>query len=194
MGGSLGRNKSLREMVKRTACALGIQVFIETGTYKGATAIWAASVFRDVYTIDISPRMQSSAIEAAKKGGITNIHAILGDSGDVLSSLLPREIHEITLFWLDAHDDKNEPPIQKELAAAVPHPYDDVIFIDDARIFVHQNLVEWPTLARLRKMLAGYIVVLVHDAIVAYPAKHQHLLDPIVLGAHGAVSIQEVAP
>ncbi len=192
MGGSLARNRSLCRMVEKTVEALDIQVFVETGTYKGATALWAASVFRDVYTIDINPRMQSSAIEAAKRSGVKNIHAILGDSGDVLSSLLPRKIHELALFWIDAHDDKHRPPIREELAAIVPHPYDHIIFIDDARLFVLQNLVEWPSLGELRRRLDGYTMVLVHDAIMAYTPKHEKLLKQIVAHEHGAVLLQEV--
>ena len=78
---------------------LGLQHFVETGAFLGATARWASQHFAVVTTIEINPTfhgMASSKMPA-------NVHCLLGDS----RVLLPQIAAGLTapaLFYLDAHN------------------------------------------------------------------------------------------
>ncbi|MBJ7901329.1 MAG: hypothetical protein GC158_15730 [Cyanobacteria bacterium RI_101] len=88
------------ELITRLADTFQISSFIETGTYYGGTAVWAARVFGKVLTIERSPELYHQAVEAHKN--IENIQFILGDSKIELSKIIT-ELSSPSLFWLDAH-------------------------------------------------------------------------------------------
>ena len=62
------------------------------------------------------------------------IRLYCGDSSDELLRILFR-IKEPTLFWLDAHDDRNSTPIMKELDLILKSDLKHTLLIDDARYF-----------------------------------------------------------
>ncbi|KKN85726.1 hypothetical protein LCGC14_0275310 [marine sediment metagenome] len=189
MGGSLSANEDLQKLVEEIAEALSIDVFIETGTHRGDTAMWAASRFRDVYTIEKSMKGYLAMQHVAEEAGVENLVALWGDSGSLLPDLLSLVKEGPILFWLDAHDGKHRPPIREELDAIAQHPYNHVIFIDDARLFGRQGLEGWPTLEEIGCRLEDSIVMLVRDAIVAYPPQYEQLLRPIIFSVPGATGL-----
>ena len=78
---------------------LGIKCFVETGTFHGATAKWAAERFEQVFTIELSEALYQSA--KATLAPYRNVKLLFGNSRYYLSqiaSTLPPSI-----VWLDAH-------------------------------------------------------------------------------------------
>jgi len=117
-----------------------IKLFVETGTWKGATTRLARELFPLVHTIEST----SQVFEAAVKGlASTDIRCHFGDSPAVLRELLPR-LKQPAVFYLDAHwwnnkrvDKKNPFPLWQEIEVLVPRPYADVIIVDDVHDFGH---------------------------------------------------------
>jgi hypothetical protein len=115
----------------------GLSVFIETGTYMASTALWAADIFKEVYTIELSDVFYQRAIR--KYGNITNIKFLQGLSSAVLNNVLSAEIPP-ALFWLDAHwsggDTAGEDtpcPLIDEVKLILKANSEHFILIDDAR-------------------------------------------------------------
>lgn len=118
----------------------GADVFVESGTYLGNTTAKAAELFQEVHSIEIFPKFYSEAAERFEE--VPNISLHLGDSGTVLSQILPR-IHSKILFYLDGHFDGDSSgkgilntPILEELRAIrqYGHP-DSLLLIDDLSDF-----------------------------------------------------------
>ncbi len=79
----------------------GATVFIETGTYQGDTARWAANHFDKVITIE-----RSKSLFDEYSGGLADLHnvsALCGDSRQLLPSILKEIGEEKAIFWLDSH-------------------------------------------------------------------------------------------
>ncbi len=158
----------------------GIDRFIETGTYRGDTAAWAAQRFAQVTTIELSPTYHARAVERFRT--TPNVTPLLGDSASVLRRVVS-SLEKPAVFWLDAHwmggdsASGNECPILDELAAidtsVVPH----VILVDDARLFCappprpHRAEI-WPELAtvvgRLHRTGTRYVAIF-DDVFIAVP-------------------------
>jgi hypothetical protein len=134
------------------------QVFCETGTYKGGSAIWAVDHFERVYTIE-GYRQRFDKTAAALAGKYHNLHMIYGDSRAELARVIA-PIQQPIFYWLDAHwcgegaHDSNgdECPLADELNAIAHHPYaaQSVIMIDDARLFTAappypHDPAQWPS-------------------------------------------------
>ena len=182
MGGSLCRNAPLRRMVEKTAKELGIRVFVETGTHLGRTAEWAARIFDDVLTIELDEAKYESISERvwANPPLFGTIHPYWGDAGEVLPHLLANAvIREPAVFWLDAHNFTDRPPIRETLAAVLAQSDDHVIYIDDAQFYWLQAFPGWPTMDELREMLDGRALALVADSMIAYPPKWGRFLRKI---------------
>jgi hypothetical protein len=77
-----------------------LRTLVETGTWKGNSAEWAAEIFEKVITIEIIEEYyQQSKERLAKYDNVTCLH---GDSREILPSLV-EELTVPTLWWLDAH-------------------------------------------------------------------------------------------
>jgi FkbM family methyltransferase len=161
-----------------------LEDFVETGTFQGASAVWASQHFKRVFTIEANEPLWRAA--RARHGGLANIQFILGNSPEELTKLLPNLGRP--LFWLDAHwcgphtaGETNECPLLAELTAiAAADITPIVILIDDARYFLapppsghNHDWQQWPDLAAVVSALRGlgnpYIVV-EDDVIAAVPA------------------------
>lgn len=128
-----------REVIKSLAMTYGIRTFVETGTADGSTTEAMVPYFDKLYTVEIDPGMWAAACDkfTSTDGKVT---CLLGDSGQVLYSILPL-LEEPAIFWLDGHycggptrgDDDS--PVIEELVAAVHAPRGSVILVDDARLF-----------------------------------------------------------
>lgn len=130
--------------------ALNCNVFIETGTYKGNTAIWAHRFFLKVYTIEFDKqRYEKTRIKISNMIDTSNIRMFQGNSKDVLPDVLAK-INEPVIFWLDAHGlgkleetttIEDEIPLMQELSVIFDWQQrtnqECVILIDDARLFIN---------------------------------------------------------
>jgi len=160
---------------------LALNTFVETGTFGGGTAAWAARHFPRVYSIEASEKYWREA--CTRHAGLDNVTFVHGHSPEQLAALRPQL--DRPLFWLDAHwcghDTAGEPsqcPLTDELAAiaaaALPQ---SAILIDDARLFLApppapNRWEDWPDVAAVIEALdaCGDLAIVVHDdVIVAVP-------------------------
>jgi len=171
-----------REITLELAELNGSVAFVETGTYAGATTRWAAGHFGRVDTIERAEIFYDAyAPELRKLAGVT---AHLGDSRRLLPEILRDLGDQTTVFWLDGHwsggqtaGEGDECPLLGELAC-LSHRYEDIILIDDARLFLCAppeplEPAQWPTLPEVLAALPDsgrrHFVQVVDDVIFAVP-------------------------
>ncbi len=129
-----------RRFLKKIARKSKINIFIETGTFNGATVKSMKPFFKKIISIEVFPEFVNSAKEKFKRDD--NIEIIEGDSGILLSKIL-FDINEPVFFWLDGHYSGEgtgkgalETPIIKEIESILNHKIKNhLILIDDARCF-----------------------------------------------------------
>ena len=154
--------------------------FIETGTYKGATSIWASSLFEEVFTIEVNPELSSQAVMNAN--GQSNIRFIHGDSSTELK-IVSESLQGTSMYWLDGHwcggveKLTDECPLMDELNA-IKINEQDIILIDDARFFMGivpapHNPEEWPRIDEVIRVLKlkypNHQVIIEYDIIMCLP-------------------------
>lgn len=157
-------------------------LFIETGTWIGNMVNAVRNDFQQIYSIELKKSVFENA--SKKFSPFPHVHIIYGDSSKVLPELLST-LSQPCLFWLDAHysGEKTakgdlECPILGELEAIQKYPIkDNIILIDDARLFIGKN--DWPPLneilSLLRKIDPKYKIEVKDDIIRAYiPKSHFH--------------------
>lgn len=170
------------DLALRLRFALGIGHFIETGTFEGRTAAWAAEHFERVTTIEYSRSLYATASQ--KYANLSNIEFAFGDSRTALRSLAPTLGHT-AMFWLDSHfsggatyGESDECPLLRELDALRDCGQTHVLMIDDARLFSSPppaplRMEQWPALPQvfdaIRALDPRYYIVVIDDAIVAVP-------------------------
>lgn len=139
-----------------------IQWFVESGTWDGATAVVAASMFSTVHTIEISKVMFNKALPECRIA--KNLTRHLGSSVEVIPQLLP-SLTGPTLWYLDGHWAGQGPklgiecPVVQELELIRDRPQ-DVVVVDDARLFdappgPPHDPEQWPTTADVVAALRG---------------------------------------
>jgi hypothetical protein len=158
--------------------------FVETGTFEGGTAAWAAGHFEKVCTIERSEALHQAARE--RHAALENVHFVQGDSRAALETVV-RSLDGPALFWLDAHFSGGETagadaecPLLDELATIDAGDHQAYLFIDDARLFLAppprpHRLEQWPALDQVVFALKArreddYLVVL-DDAFVRVPGE-----------------------
>lgn len=177
----------LDKLVGFCASELGIDVFVETGTFRGESAAWAARQFRRVITIEASAALheQARATVAAP-----NIEFLCGESEDLFGDLLVK-VREPKLVWLDAHwcgdgaptaaGQDQQCPLLKELEALPLSPSDDVILIDDFHMFAVPppapfHLDQWPDVEAifrtLQQLRSDRKVFIYHNVLVVAFGRH----------------------
>jgi hypothetical protein len=170
------------ELVLRLRETFQIRHFIETGTYEGRTAAWAAAHFHRVRTIEFSRALHGRAL--ARYRHLPNVDFLFGDSRVVLPSILPA-LDGPGLFWLDGHwsggdtyGQADECPLLGELDAIAASPHEHFILIDDARLFASppprpHRVDQWPALTeifdRLRAMQRRAYIVIQDDCLICVP-------------------------
>lgn len=169
-------------LIEKLVTTFKITNFVETGTYEGGTAIWAANHFKKVLTIEYSKELYEQAIA---KFNISNIEFIFGDSRTELSKLIER-LDSSSLFWLDAHwsggltyGDTDQCPLIEEINIINSSSFDNFILIDDARLFTSppqppHKIEQWPdivaVLQALQSKQSDKYVVIIEDVIIAVPS------------------------
>jgi len=160
----------------------GATVFVETGTYQGATARWAAEYFASVYTIERAEPLFKAHSRALR--ALDNVEPLLGDSREVLRKIIPGLQGQRAVVWLDGHWSGGETagageecPLIGELEMMASRAH-DVIFIDDARLFLcapppPHDPRQWPTITEVVAALTAAgprrYVQIVDDVIIAVP-------------------------
>lgn len=132
-------------------------VWVETGTYLGQTTSILAKHSRHVHSIEASKDLHYAAIKFFERDKRVTLH--LGESKDVLSTILCAESTEEICFWLDAHFSegqtylgKEECPTLQELQIIERYlcRYKRVnILIDDIRCFSDPNNKAYPDVSVL---------------------------------------------
>ncbi len=120
---------------------LSIPVFVETGTFKGDTAVMVSKYFSQLFTIELSRDLFDAACERLHY--LSHVQPLHGSSPEVLGRLIPHLHDQSVVYWLDAHwcggataGESNECPVLEELEAISALNPQSVILIDDARLFV----------------------------------------------------------
>lgn len=181
------------EFVDALRNKFNIDMFIETGTWKAVTTLWAAKRFRQVITIEADDRRLRSAIHSYAISH-PNIKWILGDSKFKLKKMLD-EISEPAIFWLDAHSPASlglnvtECPLLDELIAINDHicAGEHIILIDDVRC-LEGDIPEkwkpgvWPTPA---EVIALHLdldrkTFIQEDVMFAWPSRYDQSIRRIL--------------
>ena len=161
------------------AVEFDLDVLVETGTYLGDT-IWSQKdYFKRIYSIELSPELHARA--ARRFSNEAHIKLLQGDSSARLSDVL-KSLEGPALFWLDGHysggptakGDKNC-PIWAELEQIFSHGGENVIMIDDARLF--DGTDDYPTLNELSDHVLSngdYEVSVATDIIFLTPARKKN--------------------
>lgn len=156
---------------------LGLDVFVEGGTYRGGTAKKMSEFFKKVYTIEKSDVMYDIAKENLKD--ISNVTMLKGDTREHLTQIL--DSNDNIIFWLDAHwsggdtyGEEDECPLVEELNIIFKYPKNYVILIDDARLFLapppHPHKFQnWPSLKEIMDVLPmNKEITIFEDVIYIY--------------------------
>lgn len=174
-----------------------LNVFFETGTYEGHTALNAARCFKEVYTVELQHELYLKSLHTL--AGCVNTTAYHGSSPEIIKEVAPH-IKGRILFWLDAHysgeetalscDDREAAeaytPIRAELAAIKATGISDcIIIIDDIRGFGIEiagkrfdGCWAYPTVQELQRYLCAinphFEYALLGDMLLAYDATKYH--------------------
>jgi len=188
-----------QNLVVRLTKEFNIATFVETGTHKGNTAVWASEIFPKVITIEASELWYQKTSE--RLAPLSNIAARLGASAEVLPEVIAG-LNAPALFWLDAHwsgrqtaGADSQCPLLGEIAAINASALDHFILIDDARLFLSppeppHDVDQWPEigaiLAALNATRPKYTVVF-EDAIIAVPPAARRSVQAYCLEKMAAV-------
>ncbi len=168
----------LDRLAEHCAYELGLETFVETGTFRGESAGWAAERFVDVITIERKPEFYAKARDSAVN---SNIAFHCGHSPSILPTIVA--LPQPKLFWLDAHwcgehgesfGREEQCPIADELTALQKSTINDIIMIDDFHMFALPppepfRAEHWPSLDEifaLTRKLPQQRIFVVGDAIV----------------------------
>jgi hypothetical protein len=168
---------------------LGLTRAVETGTFRGRTALALAKVFPSVVTIEISAELASAA--TVNLADVSAITVLQGHSVSCLAA--QRRSSEPSLYYLDGHFSggntggaEDECPVLKELETIGDgHPHDCFV-IDDARLFASSPAPphdpdKWPELIEifdlLRSLHSEHIVTVLNDQVVAVPRPARPVLN-----------------
>lgn len=181
---------------------LPLEVFVETGTYKGDSLRLGRRFFQECHSVEMSPQYFAQAQQAF--AGDSGIHLHLGDSTKFLQDQPWRQ--RPALFWLDAHwcvaentaGENSQSPLLGELAAIGALPSQSVLLVDDARLYLcpppaPHRAADWPGFhsvvqGLLRLSLQHHLMVL-NDVLIFFPASLEKELSQFAC-AHGADWLQ----
>lgn len=179
------------DLVEGLRTQLGLTAAVETGTFRGDSAVALAGSFERVWTIELSEQLWRAAKELHRDQ--PRITFVQGASEDVLGQVVAG-LSGPALYWLDGHysagvtaGEASECPVLAEIDAidAGAHAAGSAILIDDARLFAappgppHRR-EDWPPLMevcdRLRQRHDRFVTVL-QDAVIAVPLPARRLVE-----------------
>jgi len=148
-----------REMLLDYQKRHGLQLLVETGTFKGDTVEAMRREFRKVYSIELAEKFHQEA--QRRFAGVANVELHQGDSGKVMPRIVAK-LDAPTLFWLDGHYSGGDTaqgdlncPVWGELEAifgGMTQPF--VVLIDDARCFRNVGAVDYPAVSDIEQWVA----------------------------------------
>jgi hypothetical protein len=161
-----------QRVIRDYARKFDLPVFVESGTHVGNMVDAVRDAFREIHSIELSPALHEQS--AVRFAGLSHIHLVEGDSGEILGDVLV-PIERPCLFWLDGHYSAGitakgslETPIEKELGHIAAHhlAHQHVILIDDARLFTGAG--DYPAVRQLEDWAsrAGFTSFTVEDDII----------------------------
>jgi hypothetical protein len=173
-----------RELVLWLRDTFNVDTFVETGTNRAETAMWASKQFQRVITVEGYPPLYNAAVKSF--GDNKTIEFLLGDSRDHLRRVAD-SLQNQAIFWLDAHwcgdetyGNSDECPVLGELEALNSSGMSHIVLIDDARLFLAPPppphvADHWPDIAAVCRAMEGcpgnrYVAVH-EDVIVGVPAE-----------------------
>jgi hypothetical protein len=139
----------------------GLEVLVETGTFKGDMVEAMKRDFRKLYSIELADHFHVAAVQRFYND--PHVKILHGDSGKVLSELVP-QLDGPALFWLDGHysagntarGDKDT-PVMEELGHIFARPdFKCVILIDDARLFEGKSEQVYPSVDEVKAFVARH--------------------------------------
>ena len=165
-----------------------LEIFVETGTFRGDTMELARHEFPECHSAELSAEYYEAAL--LRFAGAANVHLFQGDSPTLLRSQQPRFASRPTFFWLDAHwcaaestaGEQSQCPLLDELSAIGSIHPQSVVLIDDARYFLGpppapHEISGWPdwesVSAALRRLSTSHVIVCSNDVIHFLPASIQ---------------------
>lgn len=180
-----------QHFIQKLVHTFNVDIFFETGTYKGATTLNAAPYFKKVITVELFDELYENNKYTFLS--YPNAKAYHGKSPEVIKEIVPKLQGKI-LFWLDAHysgkgtalsGDNHESPeaitaIRGELAAIKEANISDcIILIDDFRGFgieienqVYLGCWAYPTIQEVQRALLEinphFELALLGDMLLAY--------------------------
>ncbi|MDQ1314258.1 MAG: hypothetical protein QG662_367 [Pseudomonadota bacterium] len=164
--------------------ALPLDVFVETGTFRGDTVELVKDQFREIHTVELSPEHYEAA--CARFRGQVQIDLARGDSAAALANWASGLHGKSVLYFLDAHwcvadntaGEASQCPLLDEMRGIGQLNPESLIVIDDARLFLApppapHEISQWPdfteVLDALRAMSPIHRVMVLNDNIVFYP-------------------------
>ena len=150
------KQRNLRDYRDR----FGLEILVETGTYKGDMVEAMKGGFRKVYSIELADHFHRAAVERFREDA--NVVILHGDSGRVMEDLVPK-LDGPALFWLDGHysagntarGEKDTPVIEELGHIFDRHDLRCAILIDDARCFEGQSEQIYPSIDEVRAFVAA---------------------------------------
>jgi hypothetical protein len=144
-----------RRVVASHATRHHLDVFVESGTYLGATVEYLSQYCSSIYSIEYQERLYRRAIQ--RFAHRPNIRILHGSGSDIMPVIL-KELDRPALFWLDGHfasgtaaENEAACPTLLELREILLHRGDHVILIDDADEFRGQE--GYPTIEDLKDVV-----------------------------------------
>lgn len=180
---------------------LPLDVFVETGTFKGDTIQIVEKQFKHIYSVELSQQYYEIVLKRFSK--TKNLTLLNSSSPDAIASIMPQINNQSTLFWLDAHwcvasntaGESSQCPLLSELEAIKQLNEQSIIIIDDARLFLAappapHDISNWPSIDSIIKKLYqlsdAHQITVVNDCIIYFPTTissvinqfaHQHGVD-----------------
>jgi hypothetical protein len=122
--------------------------FIETGTYHGETTLRMEGFFERIFTIELSTYLYQ--LFTSRNYDKNKITALLGDSGEELSKVIPH-LNGDAIFFLDGHYSSGETaqgvkdcPLLEELEVINRNlQHGAIVIIDDLRLFGTKMNEDW---------------------------------------------------
>jgi len=128
-GGSLNGQERRRELVRSIAQSFDFDVVLETGTYRGTSTVFFASVFGvPVETVEANPRYY--AYSSHRLASEPRILVTLGDSRQFLRQMAMRQSYTTPFIYLDAHWEADL-PLREELEIIAANWEQAAVMVDD---------------------------------------------------------------
>jgi hypothetical protein len=164
-------NFSIDPNLLRLFCReLPLEIFFETGTFRGETLRLAHPLFKECNSVELSPEHHAAAEK--EFAGVKHVRLHRGESPACLAAHRERLAATPTLFWLDA----------------------SVVLIDDARLYLcpppaPHRASDWPDFHEIVQALlalsANHRLMVCNDVLLFYPAAMQPALKAFARD-HGA--------